>query len=261
MRDFTLLVYRNCIQVLLHRGYTFETLSSTVLSVAAGPLAVLRHDVDRRPARALAMAELEHQLGVSSTYFFRTKPCSFHPGIMKRILDMGHEIGYHYEDLSDAGGDTDRAWVSFKQNLKQFDQFGGVQSIAMHGRPLSKWDNRDIWDAHDYKDAGVMLEAYADVNWKDFRYFTDVGRCWNSKANLRDQPPGYETRSEELAIHSTYALKQFLETTQENIILSTHPERWTDNILGWWQVIGTDSAISLIKTGLKYARTGLSDGS
>ena len=31
----------------------------------------IRHDIDRKPERALKMAEIEHDFGVKSTYYFR----------------------------------------------------------------------------------------------------------------------------------------------------------------------------------------------
>jgi hypothetical protein len=47
------------------------------------------------------MAELEHELGIQSTYYFRF-PYTFKPDIIGKIHDLGHEVGYHYEVLSKA---------------------------------------------------------------------------------------------------------------------------------------------------------------
>jgi len=47
------------------------------------------------------MARLENELGIKATYFFRTIPHTFKPEIIKEIAGMGHEIGYHYENLSE----------------------------------------------------------------------------------------------------------------------------------------------------------------
>ena len=64
-------------------------------------MVVLRHDIDRKPMNALRMAELEYELGIQSTYYFRF-PCTFKPEIIRKIRDLGHEVGYHYEVLSKA---------------------------------------------------------------------------------------------------------------------------------------------------------------
>jgi hypothetical protein len=64
-------------------------------------LVVLRHDVYRKPMNALQMAELEHDLGIQSTYYFRF-PYTFKSDIIGKIHDLGHEVGYLYEVLSKA---------------------------------------------------------------------------------------------------------------------------------------------------------------
>jgi hypothetical protein len=49
----------------------------------------LRHDVDRFPSRALAMAKEETKMDMPATYLFRAK---WH--VLREAL--GHETGYHY---------------------------------------------------------------------------------------------------------------------------------------------------------------------
>ncbi len=55
--------------------------------------------MDRKPGNALKMARLEDEMGIRATYFFRTIPHTFKPEIIKEVSGMGHEIGYHYEDM------------------------------------------------------------------------------------------------------------------------------------------------------------------
>jgi hypothetical protein len=73
---------------LLDSGYT----PLTVYSYLEGQnnnnnnnkLVVLRHDIDRKPKNALRMAELEYELGIQSTYYFRF-PYTFKPEIIREI--------------------------------------------------------------------------------------------------------------------------------------------------------------------------------
>jgi hypothetical protein len=60
---------------------------------------ILRHDVDRLPQNALRLAQLEHDMGIHGTYYFRIVPQSYNLEIMQKIAELGHEIGYHYEDV------------------------------------------------------------------------------------------------------------------------------------------------------------------
>ena len=60
---------------------------------------ILRHDVDLLPQNSLRFAQIQHELGIKGTYFFRIVPQSFHSQIIGQIANLGHEIGYHYEDV------------------------------------------------------------------------------------------------------------------------------------------------------------------
>ena len=63
----------------------------------------------------------------------------------------------------------------------------------MHGSPLSKWDNRDLWKRYNYRDYGIIAEPYFDLDFDEVFYLTDTGRSWNnSKASVRDKVEGTE---------------------------------------------------------------------
>jgi hypothetical protein len=208
--------------------------------------------VDRLPGRALQMARLEAAAGVTSIYFFRHKRISFRPSVVRAIAEMGHAIGYHYEELADARGDYDKAWKRFREHISKLRAFAPVDTIAMHGRPFSAIDNRDLWRAHDYREAGVTAEVYLDLDYRSLRYFTDTGGCWNHPANLRDLPPSYKRSAEEQSLRSTSQLVAYLERhPQVDAVVSCHPERWAEQGLGWVHARLTDAAANAAKQGLK----------
>lgn len=60
---------------------------------------ILRHDVDKLPENSLRFAQIQHELGIRGSYYFRMVPESFDTDIIKQIANLGHEIGYHYEDI------------------------------------------------------------------------------------------------------------------------------------------------------------------
>ena len=85
MRDFTLDRYKELCLALLDSGYTPLTVYSYLVLEGKkkknnNKLVVLRHDIDRKLGNALQMAELEHELGIQSTYYFRF-PYTFKPDI------------------------------------------------------------------------------------------------------------------------------------------------------------------------------------
>jgi hypothetical protein len=98
-RDFSLFSYKNLLANLINSGFCFFDPANDKISEFDKGF-IIRHDVDRKPLKALQMAEIENELGVKSIYFFRNKKSVFVPDVMKKIAEMGHSIGYHYENLS-----------------------------------------------------------------------------------------------------------------------------------------------------------------
>jgi tetratricopeptide (TPR) repeat protein len=169
--DFTLDKYEDLLRF-LRDNYEIYTVERYLVERPAGDFVILRHDVDRSPKNALKMAELESKLGVKSTYYFRY-PYTFKPEIIKRIKELEHEVGYHYETLSQAKGDYEMALELFKQALEEFGKIAEVKTICMHGSPLSKYDNRDLWKKYDFREFGILGEAYLSINDPEIVYLTE----------------------------------------------------------------------------------------
>jgi len=77
---------------------------------------------------------------------------------------MGHEIGYHYEVLDRrAGNPSGRAGFLIRE-LAEMRALVEVKTASMHGNPLSRWDNRDLWKHHALSRFGLIGEAYVSIN-------------------------------------------------------------------------------------------------
>ncbi len=100
--DFTLTAYKQLISTLQVQGFFFQTFEGFIQNPEEKVL-ILRHDVDRLPGNSLKTARMENGLGIRASYYFRTIAQTFKPEIIKEIADLGHEIGYHYENLSEIG--------------------------------------------------------------------------------------------------------------------------------------------------------------
>jgi hypothetical protein len=212
---------------------------------------IIRHDVDRMPGNSLETARIESELGIKATYYFRATKKVFSPKIMKEIADLGHEIGYHYEVLSDASGDYSKAIKLFEHNLSEFRQICDITTISMHGRPLSKFDNRDLWKVHDFRKFGILGEAYLSVG-KDLNYFSDTGRSWGTKYSLRDIIPG---KTEKFSIETTSELIHLIESKKlDNLYILSHPERWSSSVIDWSLYFGMDFAVNFVKKGIMAVR-------
>ena len=255
--DFTLRIYRNLLSCLLHRGYQFITFEQYCVSSTASPASdlqaegrsssegdlpskyiILRHDVDLKAANSLATARIEHELGIRASYYFRVVPQSNQPDIIRAIADLGHEIGYHYEDMSIMHGDVDKAYGHFVEQLTYFRQFYPVQTICMHGAPTSKWDGKDLWKHYNYRDLGIIGEPYFDIDFSQMFYLTDTGRSWDGyRVSVRDKIPVYQDQWNEqgLVYHNTQDIIRAAKQDQlpARIMITTHPQRWTDQLLVW----------------------------
>ena len=118
-RDFTIHKFRRLCEAIAST-YSTVTIAEDMDNQHLDRFILMRHDVDRMPGHALETARIEHELAIRATYYFRSTRSVFRPDIMRQIRDMGHEIGYHYETLSEANGDPDKAIELFQSHLDAF---------------------------------------------------------------------------------------------------------------------------------------------
>ncbi len=100
MQDFTLKTYKKLLQALLANGYSFQTFQDFIQK-PEDKTVIFRHDVDRLPENALVIAKIEKEAGVKASYYFRVVKESYDEDVIRQIAEMGHEIGYHYENLAE----------------------------------------------------------------------------------------------------------------------------------------------------------------
>lgn len=198
------------------------------------------------------MATLEHSLGINASYYFRFIKGVYNPEIIKKIHAMGHEIGYHYETLSKCRGNYDKAIALFQEELATFRTLCPITTISMHGRPLSPYDNRTLWEKSNFKDFGIIGECYLSINYQNVTYFSDTGRTWNPhRYNIRDKVKQNQVPT----LESTDDLISFLSNSQlKNICILTHPNRWTTSKKGWFFSATSDFIINQVKRILLLIR-------
>jgi hypothetical protein len=231
---------------------TFEQYCSEKESLSDNSFVVLRHDVDLKAENSLAIAKLEHSLGAQASYYFRVVEESNKPEVIKAIVELGHEIGYHYEDMSICGGDVEKALKHFEQQLAYFRQFYPVKTICMHGAPRSKFDSRDLWKSNKYYGFGIIGEPYFDVDFSKVFYLTDTGRRWDGyHVSVRDKVPVYQDEwiKQGLVYHTSDDLIKAISdgSLPRRLMLTTHPQRWTNNILFWLKDLCSQSVKNMVK--------------
>jgi hypothetical protein len=241
--DFTLHSFIKLIRTLQKQGFSFQTFSEFI-EQPKGKVVLLRHDVDLKPENSLKTAQIESSLGIKGSYYFRIVNESWNEKIIRQIAELGHEIGYHYETMDTMSRKLkvkrlnseqliDRAYEEFCENLEKFRRIYPIKTICMHGSPLSKYDNRDIWKKYDYQKLGLIGEPFFDIDFKNVLYLTDTGRRWDGmKVSIRDkvlQTP----LQEKYHFRRTKDIINNIATLPNQIMINVHPQRWNNHFLPW----------------------------
>jgi hypothetical protein len=230
--DFTISIYKKLLHALINQGYQFQSFEA-YLKNPKERVILLRHDVDDRKLHSLEFAKIQAELGIVGTYYFRVVPKSFDKQVIQEIHKLGHEIGYHYEDMDFAKGNPDEAIKYFKKHLEKLRAVAPIQTICMHGSPKSKYDNKDVWQKYDYKKYDIVGEPYFDLNFDDMAYYTDTGRMWDGfKVSVRDK---VKSSGQFPVFHTTHEMIECIEAGQfpQRVMMNFHPQRWTDNQWLW----------------------------
>jgi hypothetical protein len=259
MKDFSLNMLKQLIAAFKKHNYYISRLdtywSQQKEIDKKEKVVLLRHDIDRFPKTALLIAKMEAEMSIFGTYFFRTKSHVFKPEIIKEIIKMGHEIGYHYECLADAKGNLKKTVQLCKNDLEKLRKLYPVVSAAMHSRPLSKWDNRLIWKKYPLGKFNLKGEAYLSVDHSKYLYLSDSGRNWNTNENVVwDTIEGEKIND----INKTSDLIEKINKGEiKKIHLLIHPNRWPKSNIGWIFQWTIDKGINLIKKLIKLYRKNL----
>jgi hypothetical protein len=98
INDFTTQAYKKLIQIAKGK-YNFVSYGD----YAQQPFVLWRHDCDFSLERSLRLAEIEHHMGVRSTFFINMHSEFYNifekkqTRIIKKILSLGHDIGLHFD--------------------------------------------------------------------------------------------------------------------------------------------------------------------
>lgn len=220
---------------------------------------ILRHDVDRRPEKAVDLARLESSLGFRSTYYFRSdRSGAFSVRFLREIAALGHEVGFHYETLSRCGGNVRRALELFASQLASFRRSAECVTVSMHGAPMSRHDNQRLAEHIEYGKLDLLGDAVRHIEKDAPYYFTDTGGRWSASghSNLRDRlgrplPPGVVPGDDE-------AFVLFLSVADSPVYISTHPERWSRSDADFVYSAAIDFLARVAKQTLIAVRIGRS---
>ncbi|RUT79876.1 hypothetical protein [Ancylomarina longa] len=238
--DFTLDIYKKILLCFKTKGYEFQTFSE-YLTKPKEKVILLRNDVDRMPENALILASIQKSFEIMGSYYFRTVETSMNEDIIKEIAGMGHEIGYHYENLDTVAKGfrsvknknhlLDMGILDFQTQLKRLRELAPIETICMHGSPISKFNNKDLWKKFDYTDFGIIGESYIDIDFNEVLYLTDTGRRWDGfNVSVRDKINGQQMIWEKngMVFKTSFDIINAIDNDllPSKIMMTFHPQRW-----------------------------------
>ena len=173
--QFTYNSYRNLIYLLRGNGYaitSYHTWQETDRCV------ILRHDIDTSLEKAVELARVEQELGVSSTYFvlltsdFYNTASKVSVEKLRAIQSMGHELGLHFDEKAYPEGAPEEtvARILCERDILSSILGTPVTTVSMH-RPSEETLEADL------KIPG-MVNSYGKTFFHDFKYLSDSRRRW-----------------------------------------------------------------------------------
>jgi len=257
--DFSLNKYVEIITAISESGYQVITISDYIsLPILPEKFIILRHDVDIDSDYQVNFAELEHNRGIHTSYYFRYVENVYKKEVIDTIYNLGHEVGYHYEVFTKTKGDEDKAKDLFREELAVFQQNWSSGTVCPHGGSFmdnidgyalkdiiklipklfsgksvfSSWSNFDLWSKNKFEDFQIIGDAYRSIDFSDILYLSDTGRSWDKRFKRLDKVdsninPRYNIRKSDEII-------DIIKKGEVNkIYLLIHLEQWKDNLFEW----------------------------
>jgi hypothetical protein len=252
MMDYSFQKYEELCRAIVDAGYATPTMREHLSGNSERRFVLLRHDIDHTMLPALDMARMENELGITSTYYVRYKEHVMDPGLMRQIEDLGHEIGYHYETLDKGEGNFGLAIKIFADELETMRQHARIDTIAMHGNPLSPYNNRDLWTQYSFRDYNILGEAYLSVDFAEVCYFSDSGRSWDERYKIHDT----SSDGRKVRISHTDEIISIVRNGEiDKMYILVHPIIWTKSLPLWYRELVRLNIIKVGKILIRQQRT------
>lgn len=224
---YTFHEYRCLLSRLRENGFKFQLEPTTVFKNI-----IIKHDVEDKIDLALKSAILENELGIQSIYyvhgFFLDSDYSI--DILKKISQLGHVIGYHYDVLDQNDGDYNKALEDFKIDLIRFSNIGlDIKTVCPHGNPVKV---RKGWNSN--KDFFKNIEIRANfpeihdiVNdfekyYANYSYLSDAGFRLNIIGDIVNNDKSH-------AKPDTVISDSELLSIKSSVVLSIHTHRMRES--------------------------------
>lgn len=191
----------------------------------------IKHDVETNVNRAHNIALIEARYGIRSTFFVQAELLEGNLSQLLSIVELGHEVTYHYDVLDANNGDIEKATIEFSETIRKFEEAGfAITSVCPHGNPMM---NRNGWSSNKdfFRDVGVsnkfsnifdlVVQGKEKIG-RDFIYVSDAGYGFNIISDITHND---KLLSEDIPLGGIDEVLNLI-SEHEAVVVSTHPHRW-----------------------------------
>jgi hypothetical protein len=155
----------------LNTGYKFLTCEEfaklKLTGSAIDKTVVNRVDIDLSLKKTEHLVDIFNKLGIKASFYLRLHAPEYNPlsfdsyRIIRKIIESGHELGYHSEIIDQAAIWGEDPEVCLLRDIKTIEQVFDikVKGVASHGG-MTGLNNLDFWKTKKAADYGLLYEAY-----------------------------------------------------------------------------------------------------
>lgn len=138
---------------------------------------ILRHDIDFSLESALRMAEIEHNLGIQSTFFILFQSEFYNPfspssiSLIKKILKMGHFLGLHFDETITSEKNIDQLKIIQNEITTMENHYDTlIKTVSAHNPSINKNTSLKLPEN--------IVNVYSEQFIKNRKYLSDSVQNW-----------------------------------------------------------------------------------
>lgn len=175
--DFSFDHYRSIIEQITHSHKTLSFKDANQLGrkiLEIDKFVIMRHDIEFSLEGALALAEIDHSLGVRSTFFLLcTSDYNIFEEsgarIVRKILELGHDIGLHYDIALFEEMEVDFSQAA-QSMVSLMEMFWSTKIFAMSSHlPMRSGITFGL---------DGIIDVYEPLYLKEIKYISDSAQKW-----------------------------------------------------------------------------------
>lgn len=173
--DFTYTHYREILENALKAGYQITSFHDSTTIDKSKKVLYLRHDVDGNLTKALTMAKIESEMGISATYFLllnsplynllETRSLAY----IQEIKSLGHWLGLHIDPTMCAEMRLNSVSQLVEVLLDHFEALIPIERVVSFHRPSPEVLNKEF---------PQFTSTYEPRFFSQIKYISDSRRMW-----------------------------------------------------------------------------------